>query len=674
MSKWNFNEPYRLMDARVACGIQAGLDPDQLAKVCVSLPELWGELSGWRRKAAIPFDEYSLELAVPASKKGNTEEGSYAGLNIRLAFSKDSSAADVCETILKIKKLFGSWLKGKNIQYSDPVSEDAPLGRFPVWDANLDTRIDILCFGKKARKTTAQKDVSGAVRGRNMRKTAAAKTFPLVWYPELTEGTVTDLFALADMQMNAPESGISFEIHSLSEDLCQEAASLNSDPECMEWLNKIAEKKAVFSRLLIWGSRHFSDAAAKLVLSKFDLQAQKLVPSDRFLHYMVYDPWACEEELANQNSRLGKARYALTYDEFAGIFCSTVIPVPGNDPVLEPLNMPQRISTDISAEAENIYDTVKNAVKDALKETIHPDIQDVISKVDRLQTEAENAQKLAADFSREILNYFTENRENLTHLAEKMDNISELVNEFKNLAPEGFPIEFTADELKYLGVSNEEELISLKNLDNDTVHLMSTAFSIARAGMNADNTQVILMPFFLPLGSLFEHLMRKLFQPSIFDNSPLKAKLNVKASSTSNSGNYEIQASSFDLVNYDQLQSYKDHAVVDGRLHSYFYWLSWLNIFKPIRIARNKVHTTRGDVTPEQLKYLYELMLLPEIGPKLNALRYAVDHQDDDKESLYLPKRYSDFEDFLQEMCRNSSDYKPSVINFLILCRDSEWK
>lgn len=350
------------MDARIACGIQTALQQDELENACAYIPQLWGELSVWKKQASYPFDECSLELAVPGFDKYF-----YACLILRPAYPKNSSAHDIQTGIEELKTNLTDWAKGK-FRLLDPIAEDAPLTRFPVWETNLDARMGAYCFGKKSKKSIALNK-------------------PLVWYPELTQGSLSDLFSLADAHRNDPEAGISFEMHSLPRDLCRKASKLQADPLCTEWLHKIAGNMGILSRLVIWGSRPFLEEASDIILRNPGLQSQKLGLNDKLIHYLVFDPWAFEDQLPDRGSQLGECKYALTYDELEMLFCSVSRPADSHDPAQDLLKaMPEKQSGTQSGSGGKVYDAVRDAVTSVVKETIGSDLQNIKTGVDKLQS------------------------------------------------------------------------------------------------------------------------------------------------------------------------------------------------------------------------------------------------------------------------------------------------
>ena len=117
------------------------------------------------------------------------------------------------------------------------------------------------------------------------------------------------------------------------------------------------------------------------------------------------------------------------------------------------------------------------------------------------------------------------------------------------------------------------------------------------------------MPFAFPLGALFEYMVRMYYQPTLFENSPVKKAYIEAEQDKCQSEVREVKAAEFDKITPDQINAYKLHAKVDGRQHDEHYWRVWLNLFKVIRFSRNKAHVTVGTVEKDELKYIFLLFI-----------------------------------------------------------------
>ena len=638
MSHWNFSQPYRLMSAQTACGVEIVLK-DAAAMYAV-LPALWGELNRWNERMACPFEDCSLELAAMNLQEERRRVVRW-GLFLRIAAQKDFDAAALQEAAEELKKLLADWLRAHRIDFMDDSGDAAVLYHFPCWDAGTANQFYIGSFAKKGTKTTALQR-------------------PLVCYKELQpENSAMLLPEIMQLLTRNQGCGLSFEMHSLPEEVCRNVGKIQAeDQDCDAWLKKISGRKAVSARLLVWGSKEYTDDFERVFeRHNLTLEYKALKFADELAHYMVFDPWKCTEYLNNSGTKLGDAQYALTFDELLRLF-GVGVAAEGDENRFAVLRQsaPAVPHEEPMVPADNESGETAEMLIQVLDRTAL-----LLNEVKQARAENREGHKQVFDLVKQMNEKFDQHQQKIEQRLETGAGAAELAAELDRLVPQGLTIAFTDEELQWLGVQNEDELMTKLHMEEDVIRLMKTAFSVARAGMQLDADNGALMPFTFPIGALFEHLMRLYFQPSLYNHTP-------RGQNATQDPSYDIKASFLDGTYDEQLAAYANHAWIGGQKRWEYYWKVWLNIFKAIRFSRNKAHVHLGAVEMEELKNLYSVMLHSGIEPKKKMLEYADNHPlKNDPLTICV-------QNAVKEMKKSPFAYKQSAIQFLLMCRDAEWK
>ena len=487
-----------------------------------------------------------------------------------------------------------------------------------------------------------------------------------MWYPELVDIEQIDLTQIVAQIAQAEGSGISLEWHALPNSLIETVSEIKTDEELDEQLEQLSLGNGVYARLILWGSHSLATKVSKVIVDSLHVDSKEVELDGKLFDLLIYDPWAFGEQLNKDKTRFSQGRYVLTYGEISRIISGTSMQDRISDKANAQLIDIHTLSftNDHSADDHKLETIIGNAIKEQIPEIIERidrNHQDVVQHINKRFDTFETGYREFVDL------LIKENNELLDQL--RTDN-AEL---FQKIAPNGFVAKFTEEELRLLGVQTEQALIDQRGLDPKAVYFMRTALSLARIGMQTHENNVSLIGFYSGIGHLYEYLVRSYFQPTLFDNTPKRIEIDTETH-IKNKRFTIIDLSLFDKIDDIQINTYTQHASLNGTLYDSFFWISWLNVFKPIRIARNKLHPDRGILTKEQLACCYDLMLLPGVEPKVCALKYAFDEKKNgtEVEGLFIPVKMF-FSDFLNEMRRHPEWYEKSLIDFLITCKDAKW-
>lgn len=651
MLRRNFEKPYRLLNAKIGCGVQFVLENG--AAACGALPALWAQLAAWKRQLSSPWEECSLEAVGTHLSRANGNSLRW-GLLLRFIAPEYSNAAILADAVNTVQNWLLQYLRS---HWDASAVIDDVLSGYPMWKEGAEEERSISCFLKKAEK------INGTSR-------------LLKWYPELVLDRPFPMEKIANSLRRHPGCGLSLEIHALSDAVCREAERIHTtDIECEAWLRKIAEKKAVHARFAAWGEPTFSaEVASAFHQYAIDLVRKDMPFTDSLAHYMVFDPWAFDGCVENGTARLAPSRYTLTCDEMSHLLVPSdepakvdaVVNATEEAPFVRPVCVPgvcTRVEEGcIQGTLLEIRDMVAQGLANGQMERAH-----ILSTMNQVYTENQIAHQQLVESLKEMQMECARRQQAIEYMVQKQADARELADEFTKLIPQGTMASFTPDELKWLGAKDEMDLQTKHHLNTDLVCLMRTAFSFARTGMRANAENITLMPFAFPIGALFEYLVRLYFQPRLFDNTPRKKQLTFDESSYQRPK--EIPASEFDRNHVEQINAYAKHAKIGGAQYPPFYWDVWLCMFKAIRFSRNKAHINLGDVEMEELIDLYNVMIKPGVQAKVDILKYAYAHQRDDRR-LYLKDTLSNYIKQIQE---NSNWFHESITCFLLLCRCAEW-
>lgn len=688
MPRWNFNTPYRLLDARTACGLQIVVD--DAAAALAKIPVIWEKLQIWIKNVGCAIDDCSVELAGIRFQEGSCYTLRW-GLLLRFAAPAFCRASVLSDAAGRLKGFLCAYLKDAGIKFHDKEDDEAVLAHFPIWDRGTADRFYTGSFAKKAERII---DAAGR---------------PITWYRELQLDDKKDLLRIFRAMERNTCCGLSFEIHRFPEEACRAAESRRvQDTACTAWLTKITEGKAVTARLMFWGDEEFDGAIRSAVQKTIPtLEQKRLQYTQELSCYMVYDPWAYVSELIDQTATrtaLGAAKYALTLDEMQRLCeLDRKDGQSGATAQIEPAagtaNAPHSAWLQ-SADQSGMADRVAEKVVQELGGMIGQSIQIAkehgveIQKQTRMMGQAiqlvkENGEGIrlnteqmvkntkaveaAGEDIRQSRQMLSQIMDSMGELSGKMDKLAELAEVCERIVPAGCEISLTPEELHWLGVEGEEELGLEFGMEAAAVRLMKTALTLARLGMKMDEGNAALMAFSTPLGAFYEYMMRKCF------NSRLYQRVLPVPSKKQGDDAPKPKWNGPDLGDFDNIikwcawphQEYKEHALIDGETRPELYWLAWLNVMKPVREIRNKVHPDRGEASREELRMLYEVLLKPGMEPKENALKYGKY-----KKILFLCKpdgTWYELNEFLQEMNSHMEWFTPSLFHFILKCGKAEW-
>lgn len=255
--------------------------------------------------------------------------------------------------------------------------------------------------------------------------------------------------------------------------------------------------------------------------------------------------------------------------------------------------------------------------------------------------------------------------ERMTALAQKTDNPALLLEALRKEAEKlALDLRFSEAELKGLGVETEEELTQTCHLPPKTVQLLKTALALARMGLDARDETVPLMPFLVPLGSVYEQLMRLFFAPAFQagEEATLSKLPEVMG---------EARLSAFDDNRLIRAKTYASHALIGGKKQDDMFWYIWFVTMKPVRFARNKVHANRGHVSREELQRVYDVLVQPNVEAKLAAIAYAIRHTRENGEGI---PSYVDYQAMGRQIRQRDADFGVSLLRFIMDLRDAAWE
>lgn len=443
----------------------------------------------------------------------------------------------------------------------------------------------------------------------------------ILWYRELPSEAFPLSSAFAALEDANDGCGLSFEMHALpqylKEQAAQQAQGVEANTACRAWFNQLSAGKAVVARLIAWGNQGFT-AALNERLGMERLRGRNpwgvtCRPQQRLTSQWAHFIAYDPWECVNRLARgWDAARYTLTYHELPLLLAQ--VPEAAQNPLVE-----------LENNARSAYD----AVCDKLRE--------------------------------------------LSMLAETPERLSELNDGLEQVLPETgvYQFGFTQEELGLLGAASEEELREQlpSDKEQEIIRLMRTAFSMARFAMLPDNTEGIegqvLTPYGIALGMLYESMTRLYWEQFM-----TRLSLPEKAYE----GN-KFKLFAYDYISYQKIEDLRSHLCIDGQKRSNLYWMAWLNIFKPIRYIRNKVHPENPSITKDEIALLYNTFLQPNLEIKAQLLQHAKDNTKNGL-LLYDPSMRNEvrLEEFLEYMEPRKVDFQPSLIRFLFMLRTATWQ
>ena len=718
--------PVRLLDGHTSGGTQLiFFRPEDIDRAVALLPELVSQARRWREEL-LPAGSLTMELSA-VGQNGDAQNGVRAGLLLRVRLPEACAPAAIDEVCRKLGAAAVEWLSKRDIPCDAALSNDRE-GIVSLYPAAEPAHLFYLTKEGRAART---------------------EDGPLHYFSSLRP--MAALWTGKDA-LRAIRAGRGVSLHILPDapDQVEQDAALKSalartapDSPCGEALKEITEDKSPCRVLFtVWGDRGRDGEELVQAVQK-SLRARGVFLTARPvrdagpapLSQLVFDPWALYAWYKRQiGLKLASMAFTLTSREL-----SRLVPAaekPEEKPETEPAKTPPAPSAaeqeeEIRRCVEKIGDEVLSRLLEKLNSVLPGGellsaASDMLNRLDDLSRQNEqlhgqmdeldaiiraqeavylrrmdavesNLKETVETAAQTILAQLRANLERviagIAALPADLQGAVEAANKLEEALPSTSNRALTEQELQALGVKSTDELKE-KGMTEEEIRLLTTALALARAGMEQPEEEGTFMPFAVPLGFLYELMVRNSFDKQVtpFDiqnqTAEYEAWLQMNPGRTRKrppASKENTDLSFYDYLSYDRVvEGYFRHVFLDGKpLDDAREWNIWFACFKFVRAVRNKVHPTCGAVEKRELVSLYNLMILPGAANKRDAMRClnGINAQGARDSSLvirYAVEKYGQnrTEELFKYLSQpNEKSMEESVVQFLLRFRDTaEWK
>ncbi len=711
--------PVRLMDGFTSGGVQIILfhseDGNHLLRI---LPDLLTEIDVWR-KDLVPTGEIALELSSVHAPQA--EKGVRTGLVFRIRMPKETAPPTIGRVCDDLGAKAVGWLTAKGLACDTILTDglEGIVNLYPEEGAG-----HIRCFTKERRLFLAGS--KHIFYFSPLSPLAALKADGIVQAISEGSGRGISLHLLPAL-LDQPER------ERLENDALKQAGP---DSDFHQTILQMRDAARAYSAMLtVWGDTE-QDAEAlscriQGILRDCGLFLACRTPRSigKFqIEQLVYDPWAyCRWSQDQVGVRFAYMAFLLTQNEILESF-------QGPDAARKEKEQAGTAGSSSELSAEQYTRKLDDAVLDRLMEKLKTELpvkellaaaSDVLDRLDALSGKSdeigsqvekmdaifhtqetvylrrmdvlEKAMKETADqAAKQIFLQFQNSLEQvmnrIAELPSSEENAQAVAGQLEKLLPQSIRAELTKEEYEALGVASDEELAA-KGMLPEEIKLLRLALTLARLGLKQEGEDAVYMPFAIPMGCLYEMMLRNSFDRELIDHElENNRRENIRRQKRGDKlkgrplpeSKEKIELSFYDFIStFRVYDGYYQHVTLEGeKMTAPMAWNVWFACFKCVRAVRNKVHAACGSVSREELENLYHLMLCPGAAYKWASIRYLLEHPatktDGVQDASLLIRHYgegSPYElgDYI--MRTGGSDMRESLIQFLLRLRTAaEWK
>ena len=714
--------PVRLLDGHTSGGTQLFFfRPEDLDRAAALLPELVGQARRWQEEL-LAAGSLAIELSA-AGQNGNAQKGVRAGLLLRVRLPEACAAADVDEVCHRLGAKAVEWLNNRDIP-CDTVLTDDREGIVSLYPA-----AEPACLFYFTKECRAARTNDGPLHYFSSLRPMAAPWTGKDTLRAVRAGCGVSLHILPDAPDQAEQDTA----------LKNALARIAPDSPYAEALKEITDGKSSCRVLFtVWGDTNRDGEELVLALQK-SLRSRGVFLTARSardvgpdpLSQLVFDPWALYAWYKRQiGIKLDSMAFTLTSQELSRLFPAAE-KQEGKEPDASPVPSAAEQEEEIRHCVENIGDEVLSRLLEKLDSVLSGGellsaASDMLNRLDDLSWQNEllhgqvdkldaiiraqeavylrrmdavesNLKETVQTAAQTILSQLRASLEQImtgiAALPADLNGAVDAANRLEKALPSTFSRALTEQELLALDVKSIDALKE-KGMTEEEVRLLTTALALARAGMDQPEAEGTFMPFAVPLGFLYELMVRNSFDKQVTPFDIRNQTAEYEAWVKNNPGRIRkrppvskenTDLSFYDYLSYDRVaEGYFRHVFLDGKpLEDAREWNIWFACFKFVRAVRNKVHPVCGPVKKQELVSLYNLMILPGAANKRAAMRClnGINAQCSRDPSLVI--RYAvekNGQNRTEELFKylsqpNGKSMEESVIQFLLRFRDTaEWK
>ena len=655
--------PVRLLDGHTSGGVQIILfQPEDGKRLIHLLSDLLTWTEAWQ-KELLPAGSIALELSSVCTPQD--EKGMRAGVIFRVRMPRETGAAEIDQVCRELGEKAVKCLTSQRIA-CDTVLTDELEGIVSMYPANGSAH---LRFYTKERR---------------LYQAGGTRRFYFSSLSPLTPLKAEDILRAVSEE---PGRGISLHLLPMPsfeaerEQLEKDALKLAApESDFYRTLLQLRNGARAYSTVLtVWGSSESSanafSAHVQSILRDSGLflacQAPRFV-GDLQTEQLVHDPWSFHIWCMRQvGVSLAYMALMLTGQEIGKIFPET-----GTEQPDKPQTDSSAVSPDLSVDqyAQCLNDAALDRLMEKLKTALPVNeflaiASDILNRLDTLseKTEAISGQTEKIDAimrtqetvylrrmnaleqsmketveqsSQQVLGQLQIGLEkilrNMAELPDATENAKAIASQIEALIPKKLPLVFTEEERNALGIESDDDLAA-KGMLPEEIRLLHIALALARLGLSQQEENAVYMPFAAPMGCLYEIMVRNSFDPNLTDHDLENRREEIEKRQQI-TGRPErrllpdckekTELSFYDYISNARVyEGYFRHVTLEGKkLSDPMAWNTWFACFKCVRAIRNKVHTSCGDVSREELQNLYRLMLCPGAAYKWAAIRYLLDN------------------------------------------------